>query len=121
MSAPVKSENFDTVAGRAFLDNHTASIYYDRLPRIPGGRASASDTATVLGCVIAHELGHLLLGSHGHTVDGIMKGQWDTGQTELALRLQLRFLQQEAERMRAVLRKEVARIETVAASHAPQP
>jgi hypothetical protein len=50
-----------------------------------------------------------------------MKGQWDIGQTQLALVSQLRFTPQEAELMRAVLGKDITRIETAASAREPKP
>lgn len=32
----------------------------------------------ILGCVIAHELGHVLLNLEGHTETGIMRGEWNS-------------------------------------------
>ena len=31
----------------------------------------------MLGCALAHELGHLLLPVNAHTRDGIMRANWD--------------------------------------------
>ena len=39
------------------------------------------DTESVMGCVMAHEIGHLLLGP-GHVPAGIMRAEWDTGDLE---------------------------------------
>ena len=35
------------------------------------------DQAMILGCALAHELGHLLLPVNAHTRDGIMRANWD--------------------------------------------
>lgn len=35
------------------------------------------DLAMMLGCALAHELGHLLLPVNAHTRDGIMRANWD--------------------------------------------
>ena len=53
----------------------------------------------VLGYVMAHEVGHLLLGAGSHAVSGIMAEQW--GWNELAARGGLRFLPRAAQRIRA--------------------
>jgi hypothetical protein len=51
-------------------------VFYDRILELHhGGRASE---ATILGIVVAHELGHLLLGSHSHSDTGIMRPQWQS-------------------------------------------
>ena len=38
----------------------------------------------MLGCAIAHEVGHLLLGPSSHSAGGIMHGEW--GSKELSWR-----------------------------------
>jgi hypothetical protein len=65
MAGPVQNRFLDTISGYAVLPAHIAAVYYDYLPRLPNGERNKSDTALVLGCVIDHELGHLLLGAHG--------------------------------------------------------
>jgi hypothetical protein len=35
--------------------------------------------AHLLGCAIAHELGHMLLPRHSHSATGIMRATWDPG------------------------------------------
>ncbi len=51
-----------------------ATIFYDRVEcwEEPG----VIDLATVLGHVIAHEIGHVLLGSTEHSNSGIMRAVW---------------------------------------------
>jgi hypothetical protein len=51
-----------------------ATIFYDRIERL--NESGAVDPATVLGHVMAHEIGHVLLGSTEHCRTGIMKGSW---------------------------------------------
>lgn len=65
------------IYGIAFLDEFGSGAYcdvfYDRIAELHHrGRASE---ATILGIVAAHELGHLLLGSHAHSPVGIMRPQ----------------------------------------------
>lgn len=57
--------------------------------------------STILGCLIAHELGHLLLGENQHAAGGIMQAQWDLKQIQRALQSTLGFTPQQAVRMRA--------------------
>ena len=101
MLGPVQNKFLDTIAGYAVLPAHLATVYYDYLPRMPGGKSNKDDTALVLACVIAHELGHLLLGAHGHSIAGIMKADWGIDQTQRALMSQLSFLPEEARLMYA--------------------
>ncbi len=100
-AGPVQNKFLDTTSGFAMLPAHLAMVYYDYLPRIPGGQSSRNDTALVLACVIAHELGHLLLGAHAHSVGGIMQAHWGIEQTQLALMSHLSFLPEEAKLMQA--------------------
>jgi hypothetical protein len=50
-------------------------VYYDRIlelhRRFPG-----AVEATTLGIIMAHELGHLLLGSNSHSATGVMRPVW---------------------------------------------
>jgi hypothetical protein len=101
MAGPVQNKFLDTISGYAVLPAHIAAVYYDYLPRLPNGERNKNDTALVLGCVIAHELGHLLLGVHGHSNGGIMQAHWGIEQTQLALMSQLSFLPEEARLMQA--------------------
>jgi hypothetical protein len=52
-----------------------AFVFYDRT--VAFATAGHVDLWIVLGCAIAHELGHLLLPIHAHSPDGIMRGDWD--------------------------------------------
>lgn len=73
-----RSRTLETdIYGIAFLDEFGSGAYcdvfYDRIAELHHrGRASE---ATILGIVAAHELGHLLLGSHAHSPVGIMRPQ----------------------------------------------
>lgn len=96
MVGPVQNKFLDTISGYALLPAHLATVYFDYLPRIPGGKTNKDDTALVLGCVIAHELGHLLLGAREHSIAGIMQADWGIEQTQRALMSQLSFLPAEA-------------------------
>ena len=65
------------IYGVAFLGEDDSGsycdVFYDRIAELHHrGRASE---ATILGIVAAHELGHLLLGSHAHSSIGIMRSQ----------------------------------------------
>jgi len=51
-----------------------ASIFYDRIERV--SKTGDVALATMLGHAMAHELGHVLLGSTEHSAGGIMKARW---------------------------------------------
>jgi len=52
-----------------------AYVFYDRVREF--GQRGRVDAWIVLGCAIAHELGHLLLPVNSHAPDGIMRADWD--------------------------------------------
>jgi hypothetical protein len=118
MAGPVQSKFTDVVSGYAVLPEHLAVVYYDYLPRIPGGQSNLSDTAVILGCVIAHELGHLLLGDHGHSIAGIMQARWGVEQTRLALMSRLSFLPEEARLIHAETGVREAKNNSTVGNHA---
>jgi hypothetical protein len=56
--------------------------------------------ARVLGHVMAHELGHLLLGSNAHSRQGIMRRQWYGDDLHLASKGSLLFSEDQARSIR---------------------
>jgi hypothetical protein len=51
-----------------------ADLFYDRAERLH--EISGASLASILGHAIAHELGHLLLGTNSHSPAGIMRARW---------------------------------------------
>jgi hypothetical protein len=68
-----------------------ASVYYESVVRRPRVTTWKLEIPIILGCVIAHELGHLLLGSNGHSDRGIMQSQWEPRQVKQLLTGSLLF------------------------------
>src|SRR5262249_44824247 len=62
--------------------------------------------ARLLGCAIAHELGHLLLPNHSHTPFGVMRANWDARHLSLDGLGDMRFTRQQETQ----IREEVARL-----------
>ena len=78
-----------------------ASLYYESAQRLVQTETDASSNISmILGCLMAHEIGHLLLGEGQHTASGIMQASWDILQVQNALRGTLGFSYQQARRMR---------------------
>jgi hypothetical protein len=75
---PSGKTSSDLVFGLAFLDEQGVGKYGDVfLDRIEEAcRESGTDLSRLLGTVAAHELGHLLLGSHAHSSAGVMTAVW---------------------------------------------
>src|SRR5215471_12446885 len=102
-AGPVQNKFLDVVSGEAKVADHLAVIYYDALPRGSHRKPTPHEASTLLGCVIAHELGHLLLGAHGHSIHGIMRDRWDIEQTRFALMSELDFMPEEGTLMKSAL------------------
>jgi hypothetical protein len=58
------------VLGRAAKATGRAYVFSHRITRVAGGHRQR--VGSVLGRVIAHEVGHLVLGEHSHSKTGIM-------------------------------------------------
>jgi hypothetical protein len=67
--------------------------------------AEEFDPDLVLGAAMAHELGHLLLGSHTHSPDGVMAARLGPLQLKRAARGELRLDDDQAERIRREIRQ----------------
>lgn len=50
-------------------------VFHDRVQALAVEHPELS-AATILGHVLAHEIGHLLMGSESHTTSGIMSARW---------------------------------------------
>lgn len=62
-----------------------------------------TDPAKILGYVMAHELGHLLLGRGAHSFTGIMRGGWDRHQILSVEMSSLRFTNEQARLIRSTV------------------
>jgi hypothetical protein len=68
----------DSIFGSAFLSDDDDGVYCDVF--YPGveilHRSGDASPSRVLGHVMAHEIGHLLLGTNSHSTTGIMRPHW---------------------------------------------
>lgn len=78
-----------------------AFAFYDRIERFAGDYHV--DVSVVLGGVMAHEIGHLLLPFGTHSATGLMRGRWNSAQVQLAVVGGLRFTPEQAELIRIEL------------------
>jgi hypothetical protein len=72
----------DSVFGVSFVDADGgvfADIFFDRVKQLHAQNPQIS-FSRLLGSVIAHELGHLLLGEHSHSSGGLMQAHWRSEQ-----------------------------------------
>jgi hypothetical protein len=92
--------------GEALVDkeSHTgslATIFADRVTSICD--RAAANRPSVLGRVVAHEIGHLLLRTHNHARRGLMRAVWTDLELRRAVGLEWHFSPSEARRMRAMI------------------
>ncbi len=80
-----------------------AYVFFDCVQELAGSRGARSET--ILSHMLAHEIGHLLLGPGSHSRRGIMHEDWDRQQVESAGWGRLLFTRQQAERMQAEVRR----------------
>ncbi len=66
-----------------------------------------SEVSDVLGATVAHEIGHVLLGSKAHTPSGIMCSHLQRTPIGMAARGELRFSPEQARRMQATVGEQV--------------
>jgi hypothetical protein len=78
-----------------------ATIFYNRVEEL--ARASESSLGVILGHVMAHELGHLLLRSEEHSATGVMRKSWTRSDVRAALTGAMSFTAYEAARIREAL------------------
>lgn len=70
-------------------------------PLVQGGRYPYG---LILGGLMAHELGHLLLATTRHSAEGLMHSPWDRRDLEYAAHEQMLFTPKEAQQIRAQVR-----------------
>jgi hypothetical protein len=78
-----------------------ATVFPDRVRLV--ARAAAVDERQVLGHVIAHEIGHLLLGVGTHAERGLMRGFWSRRSLQQPIAGDWRFSERESASMRSGL------------------
>jgi hypothetical protein len=97
---PMGNTRSDFVFGEAFLGEdgrgQYSDVFFDRFRQMEGN----VDLALLLGAVSAHELGHLLLGSHAHSQVGIMEPRWKTDSMRRIGMGTLMFTPEQARRMK---------------------
>ena len=79
------------------------TLYWTSIEEL--ARTNKLSPSLLLGAVMAHEIGHVLLGSGLHSLSGIMRERWGTSEYHSISLGQLQFTPEEAARMRASIRK----------------
>ena len=100
------------IFGVAFVENNAgvyADVFFDSIQSLRQ-QDSAISLSPILGSVLAHEVGHLLLGSNAHSREGIMQAHWQAEQLDHIAKGQMRFTKEQSGKMRA-------RVESMHANH----
>ena len=108
-----KQTSSGDVFGQSFL-NEQGEGNYANVYMTPLSSAKALDVireGDLLGYVVVHELGHLLLGKSSHSVEGLMRARWEVWDLREAARGNLLFTSSETERMRVRYFSAIARTE----------
>jgi len=77
-----------------------ADVFY---AKIAAFRQSPAELSTLLGYAMAHELGHLLLGTNSHSPSGLMRADWRTKDLIDMAQGGLGFSEEQARTMKAKL------------------
>ena len=91
------------VIGVSFLDprgNGTyADIFFEPVVRLREVNHDVS-LAVILGNVMTHEVGHLLLGSNAHAPIGIMRGHWERDDLLSIRAAEMQFTKEQSQRIK---------------------
>jgi len=74
-----------------------ASVFYHRAVELEAGKPCAR--AEILGGILAHEIGHLLLAENSHSGTGVLRAQWGDEDLRMIARGRLWFTPEQAGRM----------------------
>ena len=70
---------------------------------LPGVMRAPRLLGKILGHAIAHEVGHVLLGTNGHSVGGLMRARWGRAEWQTVAAAHLAIAPADAEKMAASL------------------
>ena len=100
---PLGEAQVDTQAHKGSI----ATVFADRVARTSS--RTGANASGVLGRVIAHEIGHLLIGTNHHSKDGLMRAVWTDVELRRPVGLEWHFSASEAQRMRAEIARRAER------------
>jgi hypothetical protein len=103
--------------GQASTPGRVANVFYHRVEEL--ARKGQYFEFQILGNAIAHEIGHLLLGSTGHSATGIMKAKWNREDLQPSAMGFLVFTAQQATLMQQVVTSRARRPKAFEAAAEP--
>jgi hypothetical protein len=96
--SPVKGDIFGQSFQDAAGEGNYVLVYYASIKAFRA--ATTVPAGELLGCVVAHELGHLLLGTASHSSTGLMSAVWQDPELRQVVRGNLLFTGEEGEHIR---------------------
>ena len=106
LAAPIQNKFQNTVFGFT-IHPVLASVYYEYALRRAKSDDAEFEVQIILGCAIAHELGHLLLGTNSHSDKGIMQPRWEPNQVRQLMMGTLLFSTEQSKLMREQARTRI--------------
>jgi hypothetical protein len=107
----------DDTFGQSYLnergEGNYATVYVT--PLSSARALSMIQEGDLLGYVVAHELGHLLLGKESHSAAGLMRARWEVAELQEGARGNLLFSRGEMEKIRSRYLEAVSRAGILAA------
>jgi hypothetical protein len=102
-----RSSRGELPLGYSLVDTGThsgtlATIYIDRVAWL--AQAAGVDASLLLGRAVAHEIGHLLLGTNGHSETGLMRRVWSCESLKRNIRRDWLFAPGDSKAMRQAVR-----------------
>jgi hypothetical protein len=82
-------------------DGAHVTVYYNRVEKLFFREKAMPTIGSLVGAVMAHEIGHVLLGSAEHSTQGVMKANWGREEFALLTCKKLHFTREEAAALRA--------------------
>lgn len=79
----------------------SGSVFYSRVQNLAKG--GTAPVPVILGHAVAHEIGHLLLGSNSHSTLGLMRARWSRQDLQNAVAGDLLFTREQTEAIREVV------------------
>lgn len=107
LSVPAPNSLHDTAYGFV-IPPALATVYSESALRFARNEEGEFEGSIVLGCAIAHEIGHLLLGSNSHSISGVMCAHWERKHIRQALMGAMLFTPKAARIMQAEMRRRMA-------------
>ena len=91
LPSPLTTGSTETAMGFAVLPRGNAAVFLSRVGQLEASNLGIIDLSGLLGHVMAHEIGHLLLNSSAHSSEGLMRAEFRRVDLKKAAQRQLRF------------------------------